>query len=489
MPNPTHSPPSPPLVVAFDLGTTALKAVLFHGSAERHRLQFPYPLHAEQPGQATQRLPDLMQAFTLALGGMEEYLTRHDLTPQAAGFSSAMHTLTLIRPGGPSDVFTFADLRAGTGGHPVTHLHAQTGVPWHPMTPAVKLAALHTAGQLHDVERVSGVKEELLRRFFGVYWTDQSTASATGLLGRGGTYDPQALAQAGVTTGQLPAVHPIETPLPPLQPTYRARYPRLAAAHWAIGASDGVTATEGLGITRPDQAALSVGTSSAIRTFTPRPATDPHAHLFSYRADHSAQERYLTGGPSNNAGIVLNWLRDHLNVPHDLDDLLHATTPGARGLLFLPALSGERAPLWDPHVSGNLLGLGLHHTQGDIARAGMEGVALHLAWLSDLLASGTQPLREYRATGGLTRSRAWLRVLANALNAPVLIPDGADLFEGSAFGAARIAARSAGLDLPHTLTFDTVEPDTDAPLYATLGRKYRHAAHALQTLTHDLRAL
>ncbi|MCD0167663.1 hypothetical protein, partial [Deinococcus sp. 12RED42] len=87
------------------------------------------------------------------------------------------------------------------------------------------------------------------------------------------------------------------------------------------------------------------------------------------------------------------------------------------------------------------------------------------------------------------RSRAWLRVLANALNAPVLIPDGADLFEGSAFGAALIAARSAGLDLPHALTFDAVEPDADAPLYATLGRKYRHAALALQTLTHDLRAL
>ncbi|MPY65765.1 hypothetical protein F8S09_03510 [Deinococcus sp. SDU3-2] len=476
--------PEPPLTVGFDLGTTALKAVLFRGSRELHRLSFPYPLHSDAPGQATHHLPDLQQAFAQALAGVEAYCAQQDLRPLAAGFSNAMHSLILIGPRGPSEVYTWADLRADTGGHPVTLHHSRTGVPYHPMTPAVKLAWRRRGGEdPTDWEAVSGVKEEILKRYFGVFWTDVSTAAATGLINLSGEYDPEALALAGVRPEQLPAIQPTTAALPPMRQPHRGRYPRLAAAHWVIGASDGVTATEGLGVTGPGQAAVSVGTSSAIRTFVPSPPPDPEARLFCYRAD----DRFLVGGPSNNAGIVWNWLREHLaGVPGDLDDLLHATEPGARGLLFLPALAGERAPLWDPALSGSLLGLGLHHGGRDLARAGMEGVALHLAWLTDLLTAQVGQPGELRVTGGLTRSRAWLQILANALNHPVRVPQDADLFEGSAFGAACIAARSAGSPLDTGRPYTAIEPNADAPLYRALGEQYRHAALTLQRLTHEL---
>ncbi|WP_034384178.1 gluconokinase [Deinococcus sp. YIM 77859] len=474
--------PEPPITVGFDLGTTALKAVVFRGAQELHRLSCPYPLHSDAPGQATQALPDLQQAFAQALAGVEAYCAAQKLQPLAVGLSNAMHSLILIGPQGPSEVYTWADGRADTGGHPPTFHHARTGVPYHPMTPAVKLAWLRRTHNPDAWEAVSGVKEEILKRYFGVFWTDVSTAAASGLMGLNGAYDPEALALAGVRPEQLPAIQPTTAPLPPMREPHRGRYPRLAAAHWVMGANDGVTATEGLGITRPTQAAISVGTSSAIRTFVQTPLLDPEARLFCYRAD----DRYLLGGPSNNAGIVWNWLREHLVLPGDLDDLLHGTVPGARGLLFLPALAGERAPLWDPSLSGSLLGLGLHHTPRDIARAGMEAVALHLAWLADLLRSQVGALDEVRVTGGLTRSRAWLQVLANALGQPVSVSQDADLFEGSAFGAACLAARSAGTPLPTERAYDHIAPNAQAPLYRTLGLKYRRTALALQALTHEL---
>ena len=150
--------PEPPLTVGFDLGTTALKAVLFRGSRELHRLSFPYPLHSDGPGQATHHLPDLQQAFGQALAGVEAYCAEQDLRPLAAGFSNAMHSLILIGPRGPSEVYTWADLRAGTGGHPVTRHHARTGVPYHPMTPAVKLAWRRRTEDPAGWEAVSGVK-------------------------------------------------------------------------------------------------------------------------------------------------------------------------------------------------------------------------------------------------------------------------------------------------------------------------------------------
>lgn len=129
--------PEPPVTVGFDLGTTSLKAVIFRGAREVQRLNFPYPLHSELPGQATQQLADLQQAFAQALAGVEAYCTAHNLQPLAAGFSNAMHSLILIGPHGPSEVYTWADLRADPGGHPPTLHYARTGVPYHPMTPAV----------------------------------------------------------------------------------------------------------------------------------------------------------------------------------------------------------------------------------------------------------------------------------------------------------------------------------------------------------------
>ncbi|GAA5514476.1 glycerol kinase [Deinococcus carri] len=478
-----------PHLVGLDFGTTALKAVLFQGAREVHRLNFPYPLNHDLPGQASHRLPQLLDAYERALDELEAYCAAQGIQPAAVGFSNVMHSLITVSAEGPSEVYTWADARADTGGHPPSFLFDHTGVPYHPMTPAVKLAWLTRTQDARAWQRVSGLKEEVLLRSFGVFWTDTSTAAATGLMNIDGHYDPEALRVAGVEAAQLPEIKPIDQPLPPLLQPYRSRYPRLAAAHWVIGASDGVTATEGLNIQSARQAAVSVGTSSAIRTFSRGSALDPEARLFCYRVDdREPGGRYLVGGPSNNAGLVLNWLREHFQLPLTLEDLMTGTVPGARGLLFLPALAGERAPFWDPQLQGAMLGLGLHHTPGDIARAGMEGVALHLAWLADLLRAQVGPLDEIRVTGGLTRSPAWLQVLANALNQPVSLPQDAELFEGSAFGAARIAARGAGLSLEAERAYTQIHPNADQPLYARLGRQYRAAALALRDLTHTLHA-
>ncbi len=51
---------------------------------------------------------------------------------------------------------------------------------------------------------------------------------------------------------------------------------------------------------------------------------------------------------------------------------------GARGVLFLPHLSGERSSHFDPDTRGALVNLSLAHTPVDIIRAVLEGVAFSL---------------------------------------------------------------------------------------------------------------
>jgi gluconokinase len=114
--------------------------------------------------------------------------------------------------------------------------------------------------------------------------------------------------------------------------------------------------------------------------------------------------------------------------------------PGSDGLVMLPYLLGERAPLWDPGVPGAFLGVRHHHTRAHFVRAAVEGVALQLSAIVDGL-DQVSPVTSVRATGGVFRSSVWRDILASALDRPLHVTGGA---EGSALGAAALGVLAIG---------------------------------------------
>src|SRR5690606_23044595 len=134
-----------------------------------------------------------------------------------------------------------------------------------------------------------------------------------------------------------------------------------------IGASDGVLANLGVDAIEPGVLAVTIGTSGAIRTVPSEPKTDPKGRTFCYAL---TDNHWVVGGPVNNGGIVLRWLRDEFassevetakRLGIDSYDVLtkiaEGVNPGADGLLFHPYLTGERAPLWDSNARGSFFGL------------------------------------------------------------------------------------------------------------------------------------
>ena len=80
-----------------------------------------------------------------------------------------------------------------------------------------------------------------------------------------------------------------------------------------------------------------------------------------------------------NAGLALEWVRKVLGVSwKDVYEEAFAVPPGSGGVTFLPYLSGERTPRFDPGARGAWTGLGLDHTRGHLLRAALEGVAFAL---------------------------------------------------------------------------------------------------------------
>jgi gluconokinase len=71
---------------------------------------------------------------------------------------------------------------------------------------------------------------------------------------------------------------------------------------------------------------------------------------------------YISGGPTNNAGSVFEWyakqfgdFKKAFDLENCVENLIAEAaniSPGSDGLIFLPYLQGERAPMWNANARG-----------------------------------------------------------------------------------------------------------------------------------------
>jgi xylulokinase len=161
---------------------------------------------------------------------------------------------------------------------------------------------------------------------------------------------------------------------------------------------------------------------------------------------------------------------------------------GADGLVFLPYLAGERAPLWDERARGVLFGLRTEHGRAHIARAVLEGVAFSLHHIADVLRDAGGRIDEVRVTGGQSRGALWNKIKADVFGVPVTVPA---VTEGAVLGEAMLAAIGAGLVTDAVTAADRfvriaqrIEPDpANAAVYADRYATYRELYPRLKDIT------
>jgi xylulokinase len=152
-------------------------------------------------------------------------------------------------------------------------------------------------------------------------------------------------------------------------------------------------------------------------------------------------------GPTQSSGGSLGWALRTVGADSlSLDAALAVAAevpPGADGIVFLPYLEGERAPVWDPRARGVLLGLSSSHGRAQLIRAVLEGVACsvrHILWTAEAMAAA--PAEELRVAGGGARLALWNRIKADVTNRPVRP---CAVTENGVLGAAMLAALGAGV--------------------------------------------
>lgn len=284
--------------------------------------------------------------------------------------------------------------------------------------------------------RWCALKDFVVAGFVGGFVTEYSLSSGSGLqdIATLQWHEP-ALEAAGIRADQLPEIH-APTDTMPLKPQVAKAVGLPDGLPVVLGGGDGPLANLGVGAVSPGVAALSLGTSGALRVTRDRPGVDDWCRTFSYAMGGGL---WVIGGAVSNGAVVAQWAAESFGV--DVADLLDeaaAVPAGANGLMALPYLLGERAPWWEPGLTGSFVGLRRSHGRAEMTCAMVEGVAQQLALVRDAVADAGAEVRAVRATGGGFRSRVWADAIAAALDIDL------ELAEGSGVRARRGAAGVAG---------------------------------------------
>ena len=159
---------------------------------------------------------------------------------------------------------------------------------------------------------------------------------------------------------------------------------------------------------------------------------------------------------------------------------------GAGGLVFLPYLLGERAPLWDQDARGVFFGLERRHSRKHMIRAVLESTALAMVFLKEALEARTGPVEKLRVTGGLARLRLMGSLKADILGVEVQVPSE---FESTSLGAwllCRVALKCFSSIEQACSVVDVrevVHPDrVNAPKYRELTVFFKELYHACRPL-------
>lgn len=439
------------VLLGIDLGTTATKVVAATGEGTVvHQTERGYPLRSVDPGEAVQDAEVVRDAAIEALAECVSWTREQGHRVEALSFSTAMHTLLgLDSDGTPvTPAFSWADTRAAEVAERLradpdasARLHQATGTPVHTQSVMVKLAWLTESREdlTGNVTRWCALKDFVLEAFVGELVTEYSLASGSGLQDMTTLqWHEPALRTAGVRADQLPRIG-APTDTLPLGARVAEAVGLAEGLPVVLGGGDGPLANLGVGAVHSGVAALSLGTSGALRVVREQPGVDDRCRTFSYAL---ADGLWVIGGAVSNGAIVGQWAADNFDV--DVADLLEealAVPPGADGLVALPYLLGERAPWWEPGLTGALVGLRKSHGRAEITRALVEGVAQQLALVRAAVDDAGAEVREVRATGGGFRSSVWAEAIASAFNLDLRLAESSG---GSGLGAVLLGWRALG---------------------------------------------
>lgn len=476
-------------IITIELGTNAVRVFAFDlkgnviGSSKGYCPTFhTEPDHSEQ---------DPEQIFITMLYVLKNLLNEkiHPKKYKVATicFSSSMHSVLAVdKNGNPiGNAITWADNRANKEAQELKNaaagnaIYNATGTPLHPMSPLLKISWIKNSDKerFRQTAKFLSIKSYIIHQLTGEYIIDYSIASATGLLNiHKIKWEPDALKFAGISEAMLPELVTVYTSAGKLKKAYQNSLGLTADTKIIVGSSDGCMATLGDGVKGEGKATITIEDSGAVRVMGNKVLQDEKQRFFNYLLTENC---YVSGGPTNNGGVIFEWFarqfgdfKNPFDVEQSMQELITEASKvpvGSDGLLFLPYLLGERAPIWNANARGAYFGLNIKHEKKHFVRAAIEGILYEIYSIGKILEEH-RTIKSLSINGSFATIPFCSQMIADIFNKPVRLRQN---FHSVSFGAFLLSAIDMGIYQSLDEAASKVEmPDTFKP------QKQNHAVYA-----------
>ena len=406
-------------VLGIDVGTGSLKAGLFALSGEVIGFeQCTYGLSSPAPGGMEQNPDDW---WTALVNATLKLLSRCDREVRVAAVCIGGQSPTLcavdanLRPTHPA--LTWLDQRSAAEAE---QIHARLGRPvpiWGSWPGQAAWLARQRPDAWSRTRWLLGCPEYLASRLTGMPAAFLSVAL-------------DDLEAAQIDSELLPPYRVPGSIVGNVTAEVANRLGLPVATPVVAGFVDGIMGVLGSGVSLQGEACLNAGTSGTFSVVSAREEGYP------------VLDMSVVGAPTNTSGKALDWFVQQIaGSDASYAKLLAGAAevdPGANGLLFLPHLAGERAPVRDVHSRGAWVGLTLSHDRRHLLRSLLEGVAFGFRAVAESLGV---PAIYVRIVGGQARADVWNQIKADVLGLPILVPE---VIDAAVSGAAIVAALGIG---------------------------------------------
>jgi xylulokinase len=298
-------------------------------------------------------------------------------------------------------------------------------------------------------------KDFLVAKLTGVFATDPSDASGTNLYDlKRGAWSEEMVDAFGIGPDKLPQICPSTAVVGEVRHASVEETGLRPGTPVVIGGGDGSCAAAGAGVVQEGLAYNYIGSSSWIAVAASEPILDPEMRTFTWA--HLVPGMFSPCGTMQAAGSSYQWARDQLSRSERaaaeslrlpayelMNQEVLQSPPGARGLLFLPYLLGERSPRWNPEARGAFVGLTMRHGHADLLRAVLEGITFNLRIILEAFLRQGASIQALRVIGGGAHSTVWNQIMADIFG--IAVQRLSVLEEATSMGAAVAGGIGVGI--------------------------------------------
>ncbi|MEN4042885.1 MAG: FGGY family carbohydrate kinase [Anaerolineaceae bacterium] len=443
------------VLIGLDVGTSSVKAAMFDLRGYlMAKAAVPIRLYSPAPGWFEQEPDEWWRAAVQILQEIIQNTRQAQVLALGLSGQCPSHVLVTHDHHPIGRAIIWRDQRAAAEAawlaEHVTHSQAKewlgTSSLGDATCPPARLLWLqrHALAEWDQAAAVIQPKDFIALRLTGRIATDRYSAYCLGNPDTG-QYDSHYFEVLGIPIEKMPEMlKPVEV-IGSVTPAVEQEIGLKAGTPVIIGTIDAYCDNLACGITHPGRAVDVAGTSEIVSLAIDQKVDAPGVFPLSLSGDAT-----FLCGPTQAGGDTLRWLYHCFYtdsgevVQYEMMEAAAKSVPaGSEGLVFLPYLSGERAPLWDADARGAFIGLTFQHDRRHCSRAVYESIGFairHILEISEGAAG--QKAGELIVCGSGSRSAFWNQIKADILQRPV-IPT--VVSETGCLGAAMLASVGIGL--------------------------------------------